>query len=241
VKSPSIKRGGVVSGTDGLVIRRKSAQRNSVQHADRSFSTRISALIGVAASGQHPAPAWVARIIRAGSIPFASVMRPDLMSTIDTPFRGGSAVVKPEWIDHNGHMNVGYYHVVFDASLGPFFQFIGLNNEIRKQYGGSSFALESHLTYVHEVKLGDPLRFEVRLLDFDAKRFHYFMEMYHAEHGWLAATNECLSVWVDMTTRRTAPMPDVMQQRMTEVLAAHASLPRPWQIGHVISARPRKG
>ena len=169
------------------------------------------------------------------------MVRPDLMSTIDTPYRGGSAVVKPEWIDHNGHMNVGYYHVVFDASLGPFFQFIGLSHEVRKQYGGSSFALESHLTYVHEVKLGDPLRFEVRLLDFDAKRFHYFMEMYHAEHGWLAATNECLSVWVDMTTRRTAPMPDVMQQRMTEVLAAHASLPRPWQIGHVISARPRKG
>ena len=30
-------------------------------------------------------------------------------------------VVKPEHIDANGHMNVGYYNVIFDQALDKFF------------------------------------------------------------------------------------------------------------------------
>ena len=110
--------------------------------------------------------------------------------------------------------------------------------EFRRQHGSSTFALESHLHFVREVKLGDPLRFEARLLDFDSKRVHFYQEMYHARDGYLAATYETLSVHVDMTARRTAPMPETLQRRLAQVLQAHRGLPRPWQIGHVISARP---
>jgi len=158
--------------------------------------------------------------------------------TIETPFSASPDLVRPEWIDHNGHMNVGYYHVAFDNAASPFFEWIGLTDELRRTHRSSTFALESHLTFVREVHRGDPLRFEARLLDHDHKRIHFYQEMFHGTEGWLAATYESLSIHMDMGTRRTAPMPEPMHQRLARVLEAHRSLPRPWQVGHVMSARP---
>ena len=37
--------------------------------------------------------------------------------------------------------------------------------------------LESHVTYQREVHEGDPFDFTFQLIDFDAKRIHYFMTM----------------------------------------------------------------
>lgn len=157
---------------------------------------------------------------------------------MDTPFAGARDVVRPEWIDYNGHMNVGYYHVVFDLATDRFTEFLGLTPEFRQRHGLTTFALEAHLNFLREVKSGDRLSFTSRLLDFDAKRIHCYHEMFHAAEGYLAASMETLSSVVSTATRRTAPMPEQLRERMAEVKAAHAQLPRPWQIGHVMSARP---
>jgi acyl-CoA thioester hydrolase len=157
---------------------------------------------------------------------------------IATPYLGASAVVRPEWIDYNGHMNVGYYHVAFDAAAEPFFEFLGLTQEFRRRHGSTTFALESHLNFLREVRQGDTLRFEARLLDFDAKRIHFYQEMFHAAGGFCAASCESLSAHVSIATRRTAPMPQELLERLAAVKAAHGSLARPWQVGHVMSARP---
>ncbi len=135
-------------------------------------------------------------------------------------------------------MNVGYYHVVFDLAAEPFFEFLGFTAELRSQHDLTTFALEAHLNFLREVKEGDPLRFEARLIDYDAKRVHFYQEMFHATEGYLAASFESLSVCVSQTGRRTAPMPEALQVRLSQIKAAHAALPRPWQIGHVISAKP---
>jgi acyl-CoA thioester hydrolase len=159
--------------------------------------------------------------------------------TLPAPFAAASAVtVRPEWIDYNGHMNVGYYHVAFDLAAEDFFQFLGYTPGFRRQHDATTFALESHLNFLREVKEGDRLRFEARLLEHDAKRIHFYQEMYHATEGYLAASCESLSAHVDQKARRTAPIPAVILERLAAVKAAHAALPRPWQIGHVISARP---
>jgi acyl-CoA thioester hydrolase len=157
---------------------------------------------------------------------------------IQTPFSVATDVVRPEWIDSNGHMNVGYYHVAFDTAAVPFFVWIGLTDAVRREHRSSTFALESHLTFVREVHEGDPLRFEARMIDHDAKRIHFYQEMFHGTEGWLAATYESLSIHMDMGTRRTAPMPEVLHRRIAQVMAAHRVLPRPWQVGHVIGTRP---
>jgi acyl-CoA thioester hydrolase len=161
------------------------------------------------------------------------------MTEIQTPFRTrGQYQVLPAWIDHNGHMNVGYYHVVFDLAAGEFFEHFGLDDAFRGSHQSSTFALESHLHFLREVKEGAPLRFEARLLDVDAKRIHFYQEMFHATEGFCAATYESISVHVDMRTRKTSPMPVSLNERLRALASAHAALPRPWQIGHVISVHP---
>lgn len=158
---------------------------------------------------------------------------------IPAPFVAAAKImVRPEWIDYNGHMNVGYYHVAFDLAAEEFFQFLGFTPEFRQRHDSTTFALESHLNFLREVKAGDPLRFEARLLGHDAKRIHFYQEMFHAGDGYLAASCESLSAHVDQKVRRTAPMPAHLLERLGRIRQAHAALPRPWQIGHVISAKP---
>lgn len=161
-----------------------------------------------------------------------------MKNPIPIPFSVACERVRKEWIDYNGHLNVGYYHVAFDLASDQFFDFLGLTAQFRAHHEASTFALESHLNFLREVKEGDPLRFEARLIDFDAKRIHFYMEMFHADDGFVAASYESLSAYVSMTTRRTAPMPAELLGQLAAVKAAHASLPRPWQLGHAISARP---
>ena len=159
---------------------------------------------------------------------------------IQTPFAEGRDVVRPDWIDYNGHMNVGYYQVVFDLAADVFFDFLGLTQDFRKKHGSTTFALEAHANFLREVKEGDPLRFEARLVDFDAKRIHFYQEMFHATEGYLAASQESLSAHVSMATRRTSPFPEELLGHLAKIKAAHATLPRPWQLGHVITAHGLK-
>jgi acyl-CoA thioester hydrolase len=150
---------------------------------------------------------------------------------IPAPFDGYRDRVRPEWMDHNGHMNMGFYVVVFDFATDEFFRWIGLDASHRSRQRVTTFALEAHVTYHREVRVGDPLRFTTLLLGHDAKRLHYFHEMYHADENYLAATNELMSLHVSEATRRGAPMAPEILDRLRSIQAAHDRLPRPPQVG----------
>src|SRR5690606_22498874 len=110
--------------------------------------------------------------------------------------------VHPDWIDFNGHMNVAYYVLAFDRATDKFFDWLGLDEAYRQATNRSTFALEQHILYLREVRLGDPLRFTTQLIDHDAKRIHYFHRMYHDREGYLAATTEIISMHIDLGRRR---------------------------------------
>jgi acyl-CoA thioester hydrolase len=156
---------------------------------------------------------------------------------IDSDF---TCVVRPEWIDNNRHMNMGYYLVVFDLATDAWMRRIGLDEPHRARHAVTTFCLEAHVTYHREVLEGDPLRFTTQLLAFDAKRMHYIHAMYHGDSGYLAATNELMSLHVSQETRRGAPMAPEIRRRLEEVQRAHDRLPRPPQVGRVmgLTARP---
>lgn len=151
-----------------------------------------------------------------------------------------TCVVRPEWIDNNLHMNMGYYLVVFDLATDAWMRRIGLDETHRAAQAVTTFCLEAHVTYHQEVREGDPLRFTTQLLAFDAKRMHYIHAMYHRESGYLAATNELMSLHVSQETRRGAPMAPEILRRLEEIQRSHDRLPRPPQVGRVmgLSARP---
>ena len=162
------------------------------------------------------------------------------MSDLAAPLDRYRDVVRPEWIDHNGHMNVGYYLVVFDFATDEFFRWVGLDEAYRTARGITTFCLEAHVTYHREVRSADPLRFTTLLLGHDAKRIHYIHAMYHARDGYLAATNELMSLHVSAATRRSTPMGDDVLARLAAIQKAHDALPRPPQVGRVmgLTARP---
>lgn len=151
--------------------------------------------------------------------------------------------VRPQWIDVNGHMNVAYYVLAFDHATDAFYTCLGFTDEYIRHRNQSYFMLESHLTYQREMRAGERMRFTTQLLGFDRKRVHFFHRMHHAEKGYLAATAEWLAIHVDLTTRRSVPMPDSVIEVLGATRQAHASLPFPPEAGRVIrlNRKPAKG
>lgn len=138
--------------------------------------------------------------------------------------------VKPEWVDYNGHMNMGFYLVALDyMATDSFFNALDIGVDYVKRENKSLFTLAANLDYVQEVFEGDPIRVTTQVLDYDAKRLHYIHCMYHGEEGFLSATNECLSIHVDMETRKSAPFSSELQETFGTMREAHTKLGMPDQ------------
>lgn len=161
---------------------------------------------------------------------------------IPAPFVGLRTEIKSEWIDHNGHFNAGYYFVVFDDAVTEWTEFVGLTRPHRDAHKVTTFSIEGHITFERELEEGDPVEIRTQLLGWDAKKFHYIHLMHHGTEGWLAATNELMSMHISEETRRSAPMAPEVQERLAAIEAAHRQLPIPPQVGRVIglsSGRPK--
>jgi acyl-CoA thioester hydrolase len=156
---------------------------------------------------------------------------------VAAPLNRHRARVKPDWIDGNGHMNVGYYVVAFDQASDTFCEMLGVSWEYTRRELGMIFVLEAHVTYDRELLPDAPFRVTTQLLDHDAKRVHIFHEMYHEKEGFLAATNELMILHVDFQTRRTAPWPEETQNRLAAMAETHKKLPKPEKAARVIGIK----
>ncbi|HEY6718332.1 MAG TPA: thioesterase family protein, partial [Reyranella sp.] len=139
----------------------------------------------------------------------------------------------------NGHMNVAFYVTAFDQAGGAFMRNMGLGRRYVDGKLGMTFVLEAHVTYDQEVREGDALRITTQILDHDAKRLHYIHAMYHADEGYLAATNELMLMNIDYATRRSAPWPEFAMERIEKLAAAHKNLPVPRQAGRLIGIKKK--
>ena len=146
--------------------------------------------------------------------------------------------VLPDWIDYNNHMNVAYYVLIFDQALDEFLDDIGLTREYRESANCTVYVLETHVTYIQEVHLGDPLEMYVRVLDCDEKRMHLFLEMRHRDKGFLAATSEQMIMHLSRENGpKAAPMPEKLQMNLQKHKDQFADAPFPKQAGTVIGIR----
>ncbi len=143
-------------------------------------------------------------------------------------------VVRPEWIDANGHMNMAYYVVLFDQATDLMYDTLGIGQAYRDATGNSTFTAETHTRYERELRLGERVRVTMHLLAVDAKRLHYFLEMFHAEGGHRVATQELLGLHIDLSVRRVAPMPVELQAAIQAVVRAHADRSLPNGVGRRI-------
>ncbi|WP_069300815.1 thioesterase family protein [Neptunicoccus sediminis] len=155
---------------------------------------------------------------------------------MQTPFRASPKTVLPEWIDFNGHLNMAYYSVLFDTSVDEAYEQIGFGPDYARDHGHTTYVAEFHICYVRELHEGDSVYVTTQLVDYDEKRFHTYQELYHAD-GWLAATAEAMTLHVDMSGPRVAPMPEHIQTRMGEILKAHSALGTPARLNRSIGIK----
>ena len=107
-----------------------------------------------------------------------------------------------EWTDYNGHLNVAYYVRVFDIAADIMLDNFKMGGESAKKDKKSTFVVEMHTNYNQEVKLGEEVETHLTYIDHDKKRIYYKLSMFHKEKKYLAATNEVLSLYVDLNQRK---------------------------------------
>lgn len=147
---------------------------------------------------------------------------------LPAPFPAHTGLVRPEWIDHNGHLNLAYYIVLFDVATDALWSAIGLGTSYREHTGCGTFAVETHTLYVGELVEGDDTRSSSVVLGADAKRLHIAHELRRARDGAIAARQELMYLTVDLSTRRSVPWPSDIRNRLIAAQAAHAGLQPEW-------------
>ena len=150
------------------------------------------------------------------------------------PFVSSVMRVEPGWIDHNGHLNMAYYNVLFDRAVDEVYEPLGLGLDYVKTTQCSTFTAEVHVRYLRELLVDAPVRVTFHLLGFDSKRMHYFEALHHAEEGWLSATSENMALNVDMTVKKVAAFPAYVMAQLKLMKAAHDKLPIPDGVGRRI-------
>ena len=126
---------------------------------------------------------------------------------------------------------------LFDRAVDEVYELIGLGLAYVETTKCSTFTAEVHVRYLRELLVDAPVRVSFRLLDFDAKRLHYFEELHHADQGWLSATSENLALNVDTTVKKVAAFPADVMARLARMRAAHDRLPVPAGVGRRIAMR----
>lgn len=146
-------------------------------------------------------------------------------------FTVASGVVRPEWIDINGHMNVAYYVLAFDKAVDDLWARFGITDEYIRSGAGTTFAVECHVTYQRELREGDPYTVTSQILAYDEKRIHQFQRMYHAGETFLSATAEWMNLHVDLGTRRVTPWPASVLQALSDTAGRQKGWSRPEEAG----------
>ena len=147
--------------------------------------------------------------------------------------RAPAGTVPEAWIDYNGHMNLAYYVMAFDQGLDEILdRKLGAGPSFSKAHNQGPFALQNHVHYLGELLQGDQFQCRFLMLAGDAKRIHFAGEMHKVGDDDPVCVMEQVLINVDHAARRSVPYPQVIQDRIQSMVAAHAALPRPAQIGN---------
>jgi len=107
-----------------------------------------------------------------------------------------------EWTDYNGHLNVAFYVHIFDIAADVMLDSFKMGGVSAKKDKKTTFVAEMYTAYKQEVRLGEEVETHLTYVEHDKKRIHYRLSMFHKEKKYLAATNEVLSLYVDLEKRK---------------------------------------
>ena len=137
------------------------------------------------------------------------------------------AVVRPEWVDYNGHMNEAYYVLIFGDATDAFYDLVGLNDEYRRREKVSVYTVESHIRYLIEAPGGTAVRIGTRVLGHDDKRLRLHHAMQREDDGRLLAVIEVAAVHVDTRVVKASPFAPDRLARIAAIAQAQAGAAAP--------------
>ena len=142
------------------------------------------------------------------------------------------------WVDFNGHMRDAYYLLLISFANDQMMMELGTGPAYLRRSGHTFYNLDTHIRYLKEAHLGDPLLVEMRLLDADDRRVHLHSVIRNEETGDALAVNESLLLHVDQRGPRAAPFPADVAALVSARAADDAGPPPALRAGHVGIRRP---
>ena len=128
-----------------------------------------------------------------------------------------------EYTDYNNHLNVAYYVRIFDIAADVMLDNFNIGGESAKANKKTTFVAEMYTAYNQEVRLDEEVETHVTYIDHDKKRIHYRLSMFHKEKKYLAATNEVISLYVDLCKRKVVEFDIDRLKVMDDFIQTHSS------------------
>ena len=121
-------------------------------------------------------------------------------------------VVRPDQLDHMGHMNVQWYAAKFDEATWHLFSALGLTPSYFRDEDRGMAALEQTTRYLAEARSGDLLACRSEVLEVRDKTLRFRHHMRNAETEAPIATSELVAAHIDLERRKACPLPDRIRQ-----------------------------
>lgn len=127
----------------------------------------------------------------------------------------GRGVIHPWHLDHFGHMNVRHYAPFFDDAVYHIWARMGLGYAMMQdQHRLHMVTAEARTSFIKELQAGDLVVITGAVSRIGTKSCTLVLEMRHAETGAEHARYEVVEVMFDAQTRRAAPMPEAIREKL---------------------------
>ncbi|GGE29712.1 L-carnitine dehydrogenase [Primorskyibacter flagellatus] len=147
------------------------------------------------------------------------------------PTRTVHRAVPLDWLDYNGHMTEARYLHVFGDATDRMMTLIGCDRDYIAA-GKSFFTVETHIRHLDEVTAGAPLVVDTRVIAGGGKKMHLWHELRSGDR--LLATAEHMLLHVDLKTRRSVALTQVLAERLGVLVKAQSRLPAPEGLSRAI-------
>ncbi|HHX90045.1 MAG TPA: acyl-CoA thioesterase [Paracoccus sp.] len=128
-------------------------------------------------------------------------------------------VVHPWHHDIFGHMNVRHYAPFFDDATFHLYSALGVSiNEMLDSFGVHIVTARAETNFLRELKAGDIFLIDGAVTRLGTKSCTHHLRMIHAETGKIHATYDLTEVFFNPQTRRAAPMPAPIRDKLARHL-----------------------
>ena len=127
--------------------------------------------------------------------------------------------IPPEWADYNGHMTEYRYLNCFGDASDAVMLHIGCDKAYIEA-GNSYFTVETNIRHLNELKVGQEVYIETKVIKGTEKKLHVF-HMLRNKEGELFATGEHLLLHVSLKTRKTCPASKPLINKLIELQKQH--------------------